>query len=267
MKSIPEKESDEMIKRVNKLVLGISLLILVISITAGCGTGKEAEIKKSFEKTLSMYPIKNLEDLYDKEGYRDDQFDKNDKGTWIVRSSMSIQSNGKDMNIKGMVLYMNRNTRTTNGYYYVDVIEREDKGIHRDNEKRYPVKMVDNKIIPTKEIKDEKIKKEIENFKFFVQYGDFKDLSKYKDGDISYNPEVPSYSAKYQLTNDDYNVKQLRKRYNIPTNKAPKLLLKGTGNLKGSSIGYKKIEFTFVEKKGENIYFSDGLHFNPSEDK
>ncbi|WP_411858983.1 Csa1 family protein [Staphylococcus aureus] len=26
-----------------------------------------------------MYPIKNLEDLYDKEGYRDDQFDKNDK--------------------------------------------------------------------------------------------------------------------------------------------------------------------------------------------
>ena len=38
--------------------------------------GKEAEIKKSFEKTLGMYPIKNLEDLYDKEGYRDDQFDK-----------------------------------------------------------------------------------------------------------------------------------------------------------------------------------------------
>ncbi|MFH0699998.1 tandem-type lipoprotein [Staphylococcus aureus] len=240
-------------KCLSKWAFYISFLILVISITAGCGTGKEAEIKKSFEKTLSMYPIKNLEDLYDKEGYRDDQFDKNDKGTWIVRSSMSIQSNGKDMNIKGMVLYMNRNTRTTNGYYYVDVIEREDKGIHRDNEKRYPVKMVDNKIIPTKEIKDEKIKKEIENFKFFVQYGDFKDLSKYKDGDISYNPEVPSYSAKYQLTNDDYNVKQLRKRYNIPTNKAPKLLLKGTGNLKGSSIGYKKIEFTFVEKKGEAL--------------
>ncbi len=127
--------------------------------------------------------------------------------------------------------------------------------------------MVDNKIIPTKEIKDENIKKEIENFKFFVQYGNFKDLKNYKDGDISYNPEVPSYSAKYQLTNDDYNVKQLRKRYDIPTNKAPKLLLKGTGNLKGSSVGYKDIEFTFVENKSENIYFSDGLIFKPSEDK
>ncbi|MDQ1882142.1 Csa1 family protein, partial [Staphylococcus aureus] len=79
-----------MMKRLNKLVLGIIFLLLAISNTAGCGMGKEAEIKKGFEKTLSMYPIKNLEDLYDKEGYRDDQFDKKDKGTWIIRSSMSI---------------------------------------------------------------------------------------------------------------------------------------------------------------------------------
>ncbi|NDQ77536.1 Csa1 family protein, partial [Staphylococcus aureus] len=64
-------------KCLSKWAFYINFLILVISITAGCGIGKEAEIKKSFEKTLSMYPIKNLEDLYDKEGYRDDQFDKN----------------------------------------------------------------------------------------------------------------------------------------------------------------------------------------------
>ncbi|CAC7035952.1 Staphylococcus tandem lipoproteins [Staphylococcus aureus] len=247
-----------MMKRLNKLVLGIIFLFLVISITAGCGIGKEAKIKKSFEKTLSMYPIKNLEDLYDKEGYRDDEFDKNDKGTWIIGSEMATQNKGEALKVKGMVLYMNRNTKTTKGYYYVNAIKNDKDGRPQENEKRYPVKMVDNKIIPTKEIKDKNIKKEIENFK---------DLSKYKDGDISYNPEVPSYSAKYQLTNDDYNVKQLRKRYDIPTNKAPKLLLKGTGNLKGSSVGYKDIEFTFVEKKEENIYFSDGLIFKPSEDK
>ncbi|EKK3185577.1 tandem-type lipoprotein [Staphylococcus aureus] len=256
-----------MMKRLNKLVLGIIFLFLVISITAGCGIGKEAKIKKSFEKTLSMYPIKNLEDLYDKEGYRDDEFDKNDKGTWIIGSEMATQNKGEALKVKGMVLYMNRNTKTTKGYYYVNAIKNDKDGRPQENEKRYPVKMVDNKIIPTKEIKDKNIKKEIENFKFFVQYGNFKDLSKYKDGDISYNPEVPSYSAKYQLTNDDYNVKQLRKRYDIPTNKAPKLLLKDTGNLKGSSVGYKDIEFTFVEKKEENIYFSDGLIFKPSEDK
>ena len=72
-----------------------------------------------------------------------------------------------------------------------------------------------------------KNKKEIENFKFFSQYGNFKDLKDYKDGEVSYNPNAPNYSAKYQLSNNDYNVKQLRKRYDIPTNEAPKLLLKG----------------------------------------
>ncbi|AMO18291.1 tandem lipoprotein [Staphylococcus aureus] len=254
-------------KRLNKLVLGISFLFLVISITAGCGIGKEAEIKKSFEKTLSMYPIKNLEDLYDKEGYRDDQFDKNDKGTWIVNSQMAIQNKGEALKIKGMLLKIDRNTRSAKGFYYTNEIKTEKYEVAQDNQKKYPVKMINNKFIPTKDIKDEKIKKEIENFKFFAQYGNFKDLMNYKDGDISYNPEVPSYSAQYQLTNDDYNVKQLRKRYDIPTNNALKLLLKGTGNLKGSSVGYKKIEFTFLENKNENIYFTDSLHLEPSEDK
>ena len=87
-----------------------------------------------------------------------------------------------------------------------------------------------------------------------MQYGNFKNLKDYKDGEISYNPNVPSYSAKYQLSNNDYNVKQLRKRYDIPTNQAPKLLLKGTGDLKGSSVGYNHLEFTFVENKEENIF-------------
>ncbi|WP_447083104.1 Csa1 family protein, partial [Staphylococcus aureus] len=70
---------------------------------------------------------------------------------------------------------------------------------------------------------------------------------------------------KYKLKNDDYNVKELRKRYNISTEKAPKLLLKGSGDLKGSSVGYKEIEFIFIENKKENIYFSDGLNLIPSD--
>ena len=254
-----------MMKRLNKLVLGISLLFLVISITAGCGMGKEAEIKKSFEKTLSMYPIKNLEDLYDKEGYRDDQFDKNDKGTWIINSEMVVQPKGERMKSKGMVLYMNRNTKTTTGKYIVSETLHDEDGRPKSKDKEYPVKMVDNKIIPTKDIKDEKIKKEIENFKFFSQYGNFKDINDYKNGDISYNPNVPSYSAEYQLRNDDYNVQQLRKKYDIPTKQAPKLLLKGDGDLKGSSVGSKELEFTFVENKKENIYFSDNIDYKPTE--
>ena len=126
--------------------------------------------------------------------------------------------------------------------------------------------MEHNQIIPTKPIQDDKLKKEIENFKFFVQYGNFKDIKNYKDGDISYNPNVPSYSAQYQLSNNEYNVQQLRKRYDIPTKKAPKLLLKGDGDLKGSSVGSKNLEFTFIENKEENIYFTDSVLFSPSED-
>nr|WFO07830.1 Csa1 family protein [Staphylococcus aureus] len=52
---------------------------------------KEEQIKKSFAKTLDMYPIKNLEDLYDKEGYRDGEFEKGDKGMWIYRFAMKIK--------------------------------------------------------------------------------------------------------------------------------------------------------------------------------
>ncbi|MBU5910524.1 Csa1 family protein, partial [Vibrio cholerae O1] len=51
--------------------LYIFILILIV-LMAGCESNnddkdsKEEQIKKSFVKTLDMYPIKNLEDLYDK---------------------------------------------------------------------------------------------------------------------------------------------------------------------------------------------------------
>lgn len=66
------------------------------------------------------------------------------------------------------------------------------------------------------------------------------------------------------MQNDDYNVRQLRKRYEISTKEAPKLLLKGGGDLKDSSVGQNDIEFTFVERKGENIYFNDSVELIPS---
>lgn len=262
-------ERCENVKHSKKLLLCISFLLITIFI-GGCGfinkdDSKETEIKKSFNKKLSMYPIKNLEDLYDKEGYRDEEFNKNDKGTWVITSSINIQQKGEGLKTRRMVLFMNRNTRTSKGKFMItEVKEKSDIGF-QTRKKKYPVKLIDNKFIPSKQIKDEKIKKEIENFKFFSQYGNFKDLKDYKDGEVSYNPNAPNYSAKYQLSNNDYNVKQIRKRYDIPTEQAPKLLLKGTGDLKGSSTGSKNIEFTFVEKKGENIYFTDSVEYTPSE--
>ncbi|MEN0255064.1 tandem-type lipoprotein [Staphylococcus aureus] len=241
-----------------RLRLWLYLVLLAVFIGA-CGmkkeeSSKDKQIKENFNKTLSLYPTKNLEDFYDKEGFRDQEFEKGDKGTWIIHSKMTIETNGKNMESRGLVLYVDRNTRTTKGEFIVRELWEDKKGYSRSKEKEYPVKMEHNKIIPTKPIADDKLRKEIENFKFFVQYGD-----------ISYNPNVPSYSAKYQLSNDDYNVKQLRKRYDIPTKKAPKLLIKGDGDLKGSSIGHKNLEFTFIENKEENIYFTDSINFKPTE--
>ncbi|MFK3241828.1 tandem-type lipoprotein [Staphylococcus aureus] len=252
-----------------KLMLGICLVLLIILIVGYVIMTKinsrSAQIKDTFNQTLKLYPTKNLEDFYDKEGFRDQEFEKGDKGNWIVDSEMVIELKDKKMESRSMVLYINRNTRTTKGNFIVRELWEDSKGYAQSKDTKYPVKMEHNRIIPTKPIADDKLRKEIENFKFFVQYGDFKDINDYKDGDISYNPNVPSYSAKYQLKNDDYNVKQLRKRYNIPTNKAPKLLLKGDVDLKGSSIGSKNLEFTFVENKEENIYFSDSINFKPTE--
>ncbi len=54
---------------------------------------------------------------------------------------------------------MNRNIKTTKGFYYVNAVKKDEDGRPQDNKIEYPVKMVDNKIIPTKGIKDENIKK------------------------------------------------------------------------------------------------------------
>ena len=112
-------------KSIKRIGLCISLLILSIFVTS-CdgdnkitGDSKETQIKKSFAKTLEMYPIKNLEDLYDKEGYRDGEFKKGDKGTWVIRSEMKIQLKGENLEFRGVVLEINRNTRTAKGNYIV----------------------------------------------------------------------------------------------------------------------------------------------------
>ena len=234
--------------------------IIGMAMLSGCG--KEKEITDSFEKTLSVYPTPNLEDWYDREGYRDDNFDKNDKGMWILSSDMAIPK-GSDLVSEGLVLKFNRNTKKAEGYFYIRKHYVKDD-VPGTKEEKYLVKMEKNKIIPTQDIQDEKLKRKIENFKFFSQYGNFKKLSEYNKETSSYNPNVPSYSIEYQLTNEDDNVKKIRKRYPIPTDNAPKLELKGTGDLKGSSVGYRQLEYQF-KIGGKRVLYSDAISYQPTE--
>ncbi|HDI7371135.1 TPA: Csa1 family protein, partial [Staphylococcus aureus] len=99
-----------------RVVLYISIMVLSVFIM-GCDRSsdttenqredsKEEQIKKSFEKTLDMYPIKNLEDLYDKEGYRDGEFKKGDKGMWTIYTDFAKSNKQGGLSNEGMVLYL-----------------------------------------------------------------------------------------------------------------------------------------------------------------
>ncbi|MFZ8022339.1 Csa1 family protein, partial [Staphylococcus aureus] len=123
-----------------------------------------------------------------------------------------------------------------------------------------------NKIILLDNVEDEKLKQKIENFKFFSQYADFKDLKNYQDGSITTNENVPRYEAEYKLNNSDTNVKKLRDIYPITTKKAPILKLHIDGDIKGSSVGYKKIEYKFSKVKDQETTLRDYLNFGPSDE-
>ncbi|HCX0638916.1 TPA: tandem-type lipoprotein, partial [Staphylococcus aureus] len=141
---------------IKKIALYMSVLLLIIFI-GGCGNmkeeqkkeantnktdSKEEQIKKSFAKTLDMYPTENLEDFYNKEGYRDGEFKKDDKGTWLIRSEIVKQPKGKVMKTRGMQLYINRNTKTAKGFFVLKEISENNNRVNKDKEEKYEVKMV-----------------------------------------------------------------------------------------------------------------------------
>lgn len=112
-------------------------------------------------------------------------------------------------------------------------------------------------------VEDENIKQKIENFKFFGQYADFKDLKNYKNGRISSNLNVPYYEAEYKRNNSDGNVKKLREKYPITTKQSPMLKMHIDGDLKGSSVGYKRLEIDF-SKEDRDISVIDYLSYKPA---
>ncbi|WP_170162801.1 Csa1 family protein, partial [Staphylococcus hyicus] len=143
------------------------------------------KIETGLKESLSVYPTKNLEDFYDKEGYRDSNFSKNDKGLWSIFTSVSRKDKEGLLRTESVILYIDRKTRTSEGYYFDEI---DSKNFN----KRYPIMMKNNKLILKDKNVEKRIKEKVENFKFLVQYGSFKNLGNYEEKNVIYNSEAPN---------------------------------------------------------------------------
>ncbi len=84
---------------------------------------------------------------------------------------MKIQLKGENLESRGVVLEINRNTRTAKGNYIVREVVEDSDGMTHNHTKMYPVKMEKNKIIPLKPIDDEKVKKKLKNLNSLCNTG------------------------------------------------------------------------------------------------
>lgn len=175
---------------------------------SGCSISTREKIESGLKEPLSVYPTKNLEDFYDKEGYRDGNFSKDDKGIWMLISVLSKRNEEGKIEREGVKLYIDRNTRTSEGYYYVDISSKDGGKNYR---KEYPLKMKDNQLILKDKNVDEDIQRKVKDFKFFVQFGNLSGLDRYKEKDASYNSSAPNYLISYDLNQNDDNLQEILK--------------------------------------------------------
>lgn len=211
---------------------------------------KQEEISKgvleSFEYTLKYYPTPKIEDV----------LDENMGKQAIIETNIGRRVNNKDdtpLISTGMVLYVNTSTKRGYGYYFEDQIYKGPES--NDIKKKYPV-IYDRGIHLKKSTGDPELDDKINHFQFLFQYADLKDLSKQKLLKADYNPEVPLFSAEYQLSNGDALVKKLRKDYGFDQKKAPILVLDGRGDYEGMGINdfdYRSVDIYFSRNPQHSV--------------
>ncbi|MGK0577097.1 tandem-type lipoprotein [Macrococcus capreoli] len=249
----------------------LSIVLLFLMLISGCSiSGKPNEnkeifdkkVEKSFEKHLSVYPTNNLEDFYDKEGFRDSNFEKDDKGTWIINSYFGQQkSEETPLYSKGVVLFINRNDKSSNGKYISRKININNGN---DEVKEYPIKMKDNKLIPTTNVPND-IKEEINHYRFLLQDESFGDLDKLKIIKSRHNKELPLYSVFYQLDKDNNINQWVKNKYKINQQDA-KLYIEQSGVLEGSSAGDFKFDVIYNNKENHRLYYREKVLFQPTKE-
>ncbi|QTQ07567.1 Csa1 family protein [Macrococcoides canis] len=242
------------------LLTWVSLIMLNI----GCSNiviTKDQKVEEAFEKHLSIYPVKSLEGFYDMEGFRDEEFEKDDKGTWVLLSETSNKKDNQSPLIsKGIVLFMDRNTEKARGKIFIYKYNEKKE----DSKQEFPIEMNNNEIKLMNKSSSEA--ETIANqYRFMIQDVKINDLSKLKKIKSRHNEEMPLYTIDYQLPKEHQINKWVQLHYNMKFEDA-KLLFKKTGNLNGSSTG--NFQFTVEGKNKNNEYqtYSESIIYNPSQE-
>ena len=156
------------------------------------------------------------------------------------------------------MLYIDRNTKKSEGYYFVD---NESKFENNNHKKEYPLIMKNNQLILKDKNVDEDIKRKVKEFKFFVQFGNLGDLDQYKEKNASYNSLAPNYAIRYHLTKNDDNLKEIQKLYDIKVGENPELKIYGDGDFKSDVIDTNTINYKLKGKTWK--YFSSVVSYLP----
>ncbi|MCY1568965.1 Csa1 family protein [Staphylococcus pettenkoferi] len=218
-------------------------------------------IKQTFSQRLSKYPIKNLESFYDMEGPRNANFDKDDKGKWVVLNTQIFSNRYEKVRIE-----LNRNTRTASGKYIIHHTLKSKYGNPINKKESYPIKMKNNQLYYAGNEKDiqkhPEIEKKIKEFKFFCQYGRFDHFEKYRkiNFHIRRHP-LMYYILSYKVPEDDFNVNELRKHYQLPQSEPTRLMITGDDNFIYHTVGADSLSYRFDDKK---VSIEDGIHFVPT---
>ncbi|UEX90270.1 tandem-type lipoprotein [Staphylococcus ratti] len=243
------------LKKVAVFILGLTITMTVLS---SCGFNKREKVEAELQESLSVYPTKNLEDFYDKEGYRDANFSKEDKGVWTIYTAIDKKNEQDELDSEGVILHINRNSRTSEGEYFV---EKGMKDVRKDVKKRYPITVKNGKLRLKDSNVDPRIKEKVENFELFVQFGKLNDLKQYEFKNFSYNPELPNYLLMYNLNPNDSNLKEIEQRYNLKTKSAPELIFEGRGDVKSDVGGSNTVTYTLDDV--DSCFLTSAVGYRP----
>ncbi|UXS68055.1 tandem-type lipoprotein [Staphylococcus chromogenes] len=225
------------------IILGV---VLTMGLLSGCDFTTRQKIESGLKEPLSVYPTKNLEDFYDKEGYRDSNFSKDDKGVWSIFTSISRKDKEGLLRTESVILYIDIKTKTSEGYYFEEI---ESKNFN----KRYPIMMKNNRLFLKDENVEKRIKEKVENFKFLVQYGSFGNLGDYEEKNVIYNSQAPNYLISYKIKENDKNLKQIEKAYKVKGGKKSSFRIYGNSNLQSIPKGSNKVMYIFEDNGYQSI--------------